>query len=308
MLYREKVTIRCVECGSLDVSSEPSKIVCEHCLVEFPIVLGVPVFLKRSGLFTVATADDSQHNGFTRRTMRRFATLAPSMSNTRLASRAKSRAIFSQDNKGICLVVGAGDNVAETVTLGAHFRLVVSTDVSVNDAVDIVCDGHDMPFADDQFDFVVLTAVLEHVLDPDKVVRELSRVLKSGGTVYAVTPFMQQVHMGAFDFHRFTDLGHRWLFRDFVELERGTCGGPATSLVWSIVYFASSFGFNRRSARLFGLSARLLFFWIKYLDFFLERRIAARDAANGFYFVGKNLKRHAIDATTLLSLYIGNNR
>jgi SAM-dependent methyltransferase len=308
MRYREQVTIRCVECGSLDVLTVNNKIACAACSVEYAIVLGAPVFLKADGIFSTETAGNITDNGFAHRAMRGLSALMPSMSYTGIGARAKSRAIREQDRNGICLVIGAGDNVAENATLRAHFKLVVATDVSVNEGVDIVCDGHDLPFADDQFDFVILTAVLEHVLDPYRVVKEVSRVLKSDGTVFAVTPFMQQVHMGAFDFHRFTDLGHRWLFRDFVEVERGTCGGPATSLLWSLVYFAGSFGFNRSSTRAFVLSARLLFFWIKYFDLFLERRAPGRDAASGFYFVGKNVKHPAIDAKTLISLYIGHNR
>ncbi|CAH2407660.1 hypothetical protein MES5069_620012 [Mesorhizobium escarrei] len=32
---------------------------------------------------------------------------------------------------------------------------------------------------------------------------------------------MQQVHEGAYDFTRFTELGHRWLFRRFETISRG---------------------------------------------------------------------------------------
>jgi SAM-dependent methyltransferase len=302
------VAIKCVECGSLEIRNEEKYIECRKCSVKFPFILGVPVLLRSDGIFSPDTASNSENNGFARRAMRRFAKLVPSMSFTKFAARAKTDLIKAQGGNGICLVVGAGDNVDENALLRAHFKLVIATDVSINDAVDIVCDGHDLPFADDQFDFVILTAVLEHVLDPDRIVRELSRVLKLGGTVFAVTPFMQQVHMGAFDFHRFTDLGHRWLFKNFTQISRGTCGGPATSLVWSLVYFAGSFGFNRMSARGFSLCARFLFFWIKYFDFLLEPRAGARDAANGFYFIGKNLKAPAIDARTLISSYVGINR
>ena len=42
------------------------------------------------------------------------------------------------------------------------------------------------------------------------------------GIVYAETPFMQQVHEGAYDFTRYTVLGHRYLFKKFKQscLER----------------------------------------------------------------------------------------
>ena len=67
--------------------------------------------------------------------------------------------------------------------------------------------------------------MLEHVLDPAQVVAEIHRVLGKDGVVFANTPFMQQVHEGAYDFTRFTLSGHRWLFRNFDLLEAGTSAG-----------------------------------------------------------------------------------
>jgi SAM-dependent methyltransferase len=43
-----------------------------------------------------------------------------------------------------------------------------------------VADAADMPFADDAFDYVICSHVLEHVLDPAAVVAELSRVARAG--------------------------------------------------------------------------------------------------------------------------------
>ena len=55
-------------------------------------------------------------------------------------------------------------------------------------------------------------------------------VYKDDGLVYADTPFMQQVHMGRYDFTRFTYLGHRRLFRKFEEIDSGAVSGPAMAL------------------------------------------------------------------------------
>lgn len=43
-----------------------------------------------------------------------------------------------------------------------------------------VADAADMPFADNAFDYVICSHVLEHVLDPAAVVAELSRVARAG--------------------------------------------------------------------------------------------------------------------------------
>jgi len=42
-------------------------------------------------------------------------------------------------------------------------------------------DGHSLPYANKSFDVVVCTEVLEHVVDPEKVLREIRRVLSPNG-------------------------------------------------------------------------------------------------------------------------------
>ena len=81
---------------------------------------------------------------------------------------------------------------------------LVETDVSFGPRTALICDAHNIPFAEGSFDGVVAQAVLEHVLDPYSCVAEIYRVLKPAGLVYVETPFMQQVHMGRYDFTRFT--------------------------------------------------------------------------------------------------------
>jgi 2-polyprenyl-3-methyl-5-hydroxy-6-metoxy-1,4-benzoquinol methylase len=46
----------------------------------------------------------------------------------------------------------------------------------------------DCNFEDEQFDVVILSAVLEHLYDPDGTVREISRVLRPGGTLFLDVP------------------------------------------------------------------------------------------------------------------------
>jgi ubiquinone/menaquinone biosynthesis C-methylase UbiE len=44
-------------------------------------------------------------------------------------------------------------------------------------------DAHKLPFKKECFDLIICTEVLEHVVDPDKVLLEIKRVLKKNGTV-----------------------------------------------------------------------------------------------------------------------------
>lgn len=162
---------------------------------------------------------------------------------------------------------------------------VIETDVQLASNIIVVCDGHDLPFADGSFDGVICQAVLEHVLEPQRVANEIWRVLAPGGLVYSEVPFLWQVHAGAFDFTRFTHLGHRRMWRQFDEISSGADNGPGVALGLSLWYYVNSIA----PRRLWPLTTRLvslLFFWLKELDPWLVRKPAALDAAAGTFFLG----------------------
>jgi SAM-dependent methyltransferase len=127
----------------------------------------------------------------------------------------------------LVLMIGAATKGAGTDGLyetGAVRQ--IAFDIYPSAHTHFIADAHQIPLASASVDGVCIQAVLEHVLNPEQVVSEICRVLKPGGLVYAETPFMQQVHEGAYDFTRFTEIGHRWLFRNFETISRGALGGP----------------------------------------------------------------------------------
>jgi SAM-dependent methyltransferase len=165
---------------------------------------------------------------------------------------------------------------------------ILETDIAFGPRTQLVCDAHDLPFADGTFDAVIIQAVLGSVVDPDRVASEVHRVLADDGLVYSEAPFVQQVTEGAFDFHRFTHLGHRRLWRQFDEIESGAQCGPGMALLWSIIYLLQAFVGRRRVLR--GLIARLVTvagFWLKYFDDFLVSQPGGIDAASGTFFLGR---------------------
>jgi SAM-dependent methyltransferase len=189
--------------------------------------------------------------------------------------------VQANSREPMVLVVGGG---AIGSGMNALYKVqgvrVVGVDVYVSPNIEIICDGHRLPFSDESFDGVVIQAVLEHVLDPPRVVEEIYRVLKSNGLVYAETPFMQQVHEGAYDFTRFTLGGHRWLFRKFREIDAGQVLGPGVALLWSISYFIKSLGGSKLAPLVVAP-----FFWLRFLEK-LGKRGPALDAASGIFFLG----------------------
>lgn len=72
-----------------------------------------------------------------------------------------------------------------------------------------------LPFPDASFDGVVAKDLLEHVADPGAVVREIRRVLKPGGRVFASSPDAQKWVWNDYTHVRpFTRTGFRRLFVD----------------------------------------------------------------------------------------------
>jgi SAM-dependent methyltransferase len=183
----------------------------------------------------------------------------------------------------LVLVVGGATvgNGAELLYDDPALR-VLALDIVPSEHVQLVADAHRVPLVAGCVDAVVVQAVLEHVLDPREVVDEIHRVLKPEGLVYAETPFMQQVHAGAHDFTRFSDSGHRWLFRRFSEVERGVVAGPGTALAWSIDHLVRGLLRSRAAGRV----VRLLFFWLRYADRLSDPRFAA-DGASAVFFLGR---------------------
>jgi len=185
------------------------------------------------------------------------------------------------------LVVGGGTvgNGVEAIYADPRVQ-VIGFDIFASPLTQFIADAHHIPLADGTVDAVVVQAVLEHVLAPDKVVAEIHRVLRPGGLVYAETPFLQQVHAGAYDFTRYTTSGHRYLFRNFEEISAGAVAGPGTELLWSIDHLVR--GLSRSS--LAGRLVRGLLFWLRYLDAAIPPDYA-EDNASALYFLGRRSGR-----------------
>lgn len=124
--------------------------------------------------------------------------------------------------RGRVLDVGAGGNelattYEEDVPEGGEYLAV---DVDPAPGIDVVGDGEALPFADDCFDAVVLSAVLEHLRPTTvpRVVEEAYRVLRPGGRALASVPFVEPLHVEPDDYARYTPYGLADVF-DAAEFE-----------------------------------------------------------------------------------------
>ncbi len=176
---------------------------------------------------------------------------------------------------------------------------VICFDIYDSKNVHLIADAHSIPFKNDYFDLVIIQAVLEHVLNPNVVVAEIYRVLKLNSLVYAETPFMQQVHEGRYDFTRFTESGHRYLFKNFSLIKSGFTKGVGTTLLWSIDYFITGIFRNKIAGKLF----KILFFWLRFFDRIVPDKYNV-DGASGTFFIGSK-SDIIIDDVQIISHYKG---
>lgn len=95
-----------------------------------------------------------------------------------------------------------------------HTTEYITFDLSPHSSIDVVGDIEATPFADNEFDTVVSTQVLEHVRRPWMVAQEIHRILKPGGILILTAPFLVQHHGHPDDYFRFTTSGITTLFED----------------------------------------------------------------------------------------------
>jgi SAM-dependent methyltransferase len=77
--------------------------------------------------------------------------------------------------------------------------------------IDIKSDAYNLRVEDGYFDYILCTAVLEHLKYPVKAFQEFSRVLKKNGRLFLVAPLTYGEHHEPFDYYRFTKYAYKML-------------------------------------------------------------------------------------------------
>lgn len=100
---------------------------------------------------------------------------------------------------------------------GGQERQIITLDVTESSNPDVIGDitKYNDNLLSNYYDAVMCTEVLEHVVDPFAAVRELQRILKTGGYILITTPLNARIHGPIPDCWRFTEFGLRVLLRDF---------------------------------------------------------------------------------------------
>lgn len=164
---------------------------------------------------------------------------------------------------------------------------ILNVDIFYYKGVDLVANAEELPFPTGSVDAIVCESLLEHVPRPQKIVDEMYRVLKPGGGMYIVIPFVYPFHASPNDFQRWSVTGLRELIKAGTVENIGTRAGPTSALVGQLgTWFAIAFSFGYEPLyNLLSLVGLLLFFPFKFLDLILGWFPTSIHGAGQFYSV-----------------------
>jgi SAM-dependent methyltransferase len=165
--------------------------------------------------------------------------LSPGVSNPRNPIARRDRfirdLIAELPSDSLVVSVGCG-MMRQFESAGSRY---LATDLRVLPNVDFASDAGRLPLVDDSADLVVALELLEHVPKPQAILRELSRVLKPGGTAVVSVPSTVPRH-DVNDYWRFTAQGLERLGTEVFEKgEVHVFGGTFEALGYLAEYYTA---------------------------------------------------------------------
>jgi len=138
--------------------------------------------------------------------------------------------------RGDLLDLGAGNQPFRAWYEGLASS-VVAVDATPAPGINVLAYATRLPFADECFDTVLCTSVLEHVDSPEAAISEAYRVLRPGGRILITVPFMYPTHEAPYDFWRTTHYGLRSVLErhGFDVEDLSAQGGPFVLLVHYLI-------------------------------------------------------------------------
>lgn len=288
----------CVCSSTATLAKQEEVLICGSCSMRHPIVDGIPVVLHPENSLFDADEIIRQYRSAPRNVRRNLVQSArrfvPKIGSNIAASRVAHgmREMLQPVAAPRILVVGGGDTGAGMQSLLDDLRYAtIESDVYFGPRCNIIADGHSLPFQSNSFDAVICQAVLEHVVRPQACIDEMHRVLKPRGVLFVDVPFMYPVHMGAYDFTRFSLGGLRLACRWFEESDAGVSGGPGQAVAQTIFHSARSLSSSRIWMALVWFVLPWFIFWLHHADRLLKGNPRGSDAASGVYFLGRKSDR-----------------
>jgi SAM-dependent methyltransferase len=137
-------------------------------------------------------------------------------------------AIIEEHPNGLILDCGAGRHTTD-------YPNVIYYELVDYPSTDVLGVGERLPFRSNSFEAVFSLNVLEHTANPFRCAEEISRVLKPGGKLYCVAPFLVPLHSYPNHFFNMSFQGLRYLFEknfEIVQHEVPLSGLPIWAVNW----------------------------------------------------------------------------
>lgn len=116
---------------------------------------------------------------------------------------------------------------------------------------DLTWNGREIPLENESVDCAMATEFLEHYAEPDAALKEIYRVTRAGGRVFATVPFVWNLHEIPYDEYRYTPFSIERHFQNagFREIKIEALGGWNLSFAQMIglwVTFSKMRGITRK--------------------------------------------------------------
>lgn len=180
-----------------------------------------------------------------------------------------------KDKKVIDIGCGFGANKSIVENAGGHW-----VGVEPYESYDgiIKADAQSLPFDDDEFDVVIMDAVLEHIPDVGKAFSEVSRVLKNNGVFIGYVAFMECFHEISYSHLSFKAIEH-YSEINSMKLEK-ISGGTSFGIDYhlSIILYPIPFNIMRKIISffirvIFKIKSKVAFLGLK-----IFRKLSTKDA------------------------------
>jgi len=127
---------------------------------------------------------------------------------------------------------------------------------------DLFWDGFTIPLEDNSVDTVLATELFEHCANTDIILKEVFRVLKTGGNLIFTVPFIWNLHLVPYDEYRYTPFALKRLLANsgFVDIDLKALGLWDASLAQILGIW-----FKNRPSRLKNSFSFLCIWAIKFL-------------------------------------------
>lgn len=144
----------------------------------------------------------------------------------------RALSLIQRHSDGLLLDCGAG-------LRSTYYSNIVNCEIVAYDSTDVLAAAERLPFRDGSFDAVMSMNVLEHVKNPFLAAQELVRVLKPGGEIMCVAPFLQPLHGYPHHYYNMTSEGLLNLFESLIDKRTEIYG--TMQPIWALQWFLSSY-------------------------------------------------------------------